>query len=49
MSPALAGPGSISPVGLRDVAGWQWLARPSLLPGAAMLAYYLAMGLVRLF
>ena len=49
MRPALAEPGSISPAGLRDVAGWQWLARPSLLPGAAMLAYYLAMGLARLF
>jgi hypothetical protein len=49
MSPALAGPGSINPVGLLDVAGWQWLARPSLLPGAATLACYVAMGLVRVF
>jgi hypothetical protein len=44
MSPALAEPGSINPVGLRDVAGWQWL-----LTGAAMLACYVAMGLVRVF
>ncbi len=46
MSLALAGPGSISPVGLRDVACWQWLGSPSLLTGAATLACYVAMSLV---
>jgi hypothetical protein len=33
----------------RRRAGWQWLASPSLLTGAAMLACYVAMGLVRVF